>query len=253
MCVSLREVLRPMAPAAFFKKMFWMVSYSGPSESEFRDIETQFNDAWQIVVDTVADRRANPRDDVISALTQNTTPVFSDEDVQMMTLNVILGAADTTAALLAQSIMYLDADRALRDKLSADHSLIRPAIEEFLRLFMVATGPARTATKDIEIGDVTIREGDRILLLFSAANHDPARYPDPTTFDLDRGASLHLAMGVGSHFCLGAWLAKAIGETSLRQLLVRAPNFSVDRSNAHSAPDVSSLNHWEHVPALVNV
>ena len=238
-------------PAGFFKKMFFMVSYSGDSKEDFDAIESDFTAAWQSVVDTVADRRANPRADVISHLTQFTTPAFTDEQVQMMTLNVILGAADTTGSLLAQAIMYLDQHRELRDKLAADHSLIRPAVEEFLRLFMVATGPARTATRDIVIGGASIRTGDRILLLFSAANHDPARYRDPYEFDLERGAGQHLAMGVGTHFCLGAWLAKAIATTTLRELITQAPDYHVDQGNVECAPDVSSLNHWEHVPALV--
>ena len=238
-------------PAAFFTKMFWMVSYSGDSTDEFNEIKAEFTEAWQVVVDTVADRRANPRDDVISHLAQFTNPVFSDEEIQMMTLNVILGAADTTVSLLAQAIIYLDQHPELRDKLAADHSLIRPAVEEFLRLFVVATGPARTATKDIEIGEVTIHQGDRLLLLFSAANHDPARYRDPYDFDLGRGAAQHLGMGVGSHFCLGAWLAKAIASTAIRELLVHVPELRVDHDHVVSAPDISSLNHWEHVPASV--
>jgi cytochrome P450 len=237
-------------PAAFFKKMFHMVSYSGDADSQFEAIESDFTSAWQTVVSTVADRRVHPRDDVISHLTEFDHPVFTDEQVQMMTLNVILGAADTTGSLLAQSIMYLDQHRELRDKLAADHSLIRPTVEEFLRLFMVATGPARTAVKDIDIGGVHIRQGDRILLLFSSANHDPARYANPSEFDLDRGAVQHLAMGVGSHFCLGAWLAKAIATTTLRVLITRAPDYRVNSAHAECAADVSSLNHWEHVPAM---
>jgi cytochrome P450 len=56
-------------------------------------------------------------------------------------------------------------------------------------------------------------------------------------------------MGVGTHFCLGAWLAKAIATTTLRELITQAPAYRVDRARAECAPDVSSLNHWEHVPA----
>jgi cytochrome P450 len=238
-------------PPAFFKAMFWMVSYTGESQSEFDEVKATFDEAWQTVVSTVADRRAHPRNDVISHLAQWDRPRFSDEEIQMMTLNVILGAADTTSALLGQAIMFLDQHPEVRKQLSADHSLIRPAVEEFLRLFAVATGPARTVTKDIDVDGVTMKVGDRLLLSYVGANHDPDRYPNPYEFDLNRGAALHLAMGVGSHFCLGAWLAKSTAEISIRELLVRVPDFRVDSEHAESNEDKNALNHWEHIPASV--
>ena len=97
----------------------------------------------------------------------------------------------------------------------------------------------------------SLKKGDRILMGYTAANHDPARYPNPYTFDLNRGSALHLAMGVGTHFCLGAHLAKAIAEVALRQLLERVPNFKADRSRSSSNEDKNALNHWERVPATV--
>jgi cytochrome P450 len=238
-------------PPAFFKAMFWMVSYTGDSESDFNEVTATFNTAWQTVVSTVVDRRENPRNDVISHLARWTSPKFTDEEIQMMTLNVILGASDTTSALLGQAIMFLDQHPDVRHQLSENHDLIRPAVEEFLRLFAVATGPARTVTKDIDVDGVTLRTGDRLLLSYVGANHDPSRYPNPYAFDLNRGAALHLAMGVGSHFCLGAWLAKATAEVAIRELLVRVPDFRVYPEQSVSNEDKNALNHWEHIPASV--
>ena len=211
----------------------------------------RFEAAWKVVCDTVADRRVNPRSDIISHLAQFSTPRFSDEEIQSMTLNVVLGSADTTNALVGQALMYINDHPEVRKQLVDQPDLIRPAVEEFLRLFMVTTGPGRTVTKDVEIEGVTLRKGDRIMMAFAAANKDPLRYPNPYTFDLNRGAALHLGMGVGTHFCLGAHLAKAIAEEALRGLLARVPNFKADRRSAVSNEDKNSLNHWEHIPASI--
>jgi cytochrome P450 len=238
-------------PRDFFRSLFRMVTYSGTSAVEFGKVTGEFADAWSNVVNTVAARRVEPRDDVISHLTRWPDPKFTDEQIQMMTLNVILGSADTTSSLLSQAIIYLDRDRALRARLAADHELIRPAVEEFLRLFAVAMGPARTVTRDVDVDGVTMKAGDRLLLSYAAANHDPSRYEHPYEFDLDRGAALHVAMGVGTHFCLGAWMAKAIAATALAALLDRAPDFRVHTDEIVTVDDKGSLNHYESVPASV--
>ena len=237
-------------PRQFFFDLFGIVSYFGSSDG-LSDVRTKFEEAWKVVGDTVADRRVNPRGDLISHLAQYSTPRFSDEEIKSMTLNVILGSADTTSALIGQAVMFLHDRPDVRQQLSEHPELIRPAVEEFLRLFHVTTGLGRTVTRDIEIEGVTLKQGDRLLLGFTAANKDPLRYERPYEFDLERGASLHLAMSVGAHFCLGAHLAKAIAEVSLRQLLERVPDFQVDRERSASNEDKNSLNHWQRIPATV--
>lgn len=237
-------------PRQFFFDLFGIVSYFGASDG-LTDVRSKFEAAWKVVGDTVADRRINPRDDLISHLAQFSTPRFSDEEVKSMTLNVILGSADTTSALIGQAVMFLNDRPDVRQQLTEQPELIRPAVEEFLRLFHVTTGLGRTVTRDIEVEGVTMKEGDRLLLGFTAANKDPERYAHPYEFDLNRGSALHLAMSVGTHFCLGAHLAKAIAEVSIRQLLERVPNFHADRSRSESNEDKNSLNHWQRIPATI--
>jgi cytochrome P450 len=231
-----------------------MVSYFGDGQggSEFDAIANSFNSAWQTLVETVAERRAHPREDVISYLTQWDRPPFSDEQIQMMTLNVVLGSADTTSALLGQSIMYLYQHADVRERLRAQPELIRPAVEEFLRLFAVTMGAGRTMTKDVDVDGVALKKGDRILLSYPAANHDPDQYPDPYSFDLDRGSKRHLGMAVGPHFCLGAHLAKAISETALLAFLERIEDFTVDVDAAETNADKNALNQWIRIPAMAS-
>jgi cytochrome P450 len=239
-------------PPKFFRSLALMVSYFGASDDKFDAVANSFRESWQTVVATVAERREHPRDDVISHLAQWGTPRFTDEEIQMMTLNVVLGSADTTSSLLGQSIMYLYDHPDVSQLLRANPDLIRPAVEEFLRLFAVTMGAARTVTQDLEVEGVTLKTGDRILLSYPAANHDPAQYPDPYTFDLDRGSKRHLAMAVGPHFCLGTHLAKAISETVLRTFLDRVHDFQVDIASAQTNEDKNALNQWVRIPVVAS-
>jgi cytochrome P450 len=236
---------------AFFRALALMVSYSGEANSAFDQVATSFEGAWPTVVATVKDRRENPRDDVISALAQWDSPRFTDEEIHSMTLNVCLGAADTTSSLLGQTFMYLSSHPQVVEQLRNDSSLIRPAVEEFLRLFAVTMGAGRTITQDVEVEGVTLKKGDRILLSYVAANHDPVKYPNPYDFDLVRGGGRHLSMGVGAHACLGAHLARAIAATALETFFVKVTDFTVDADAAVTNEDKNILNQWVHVPARV--
>ncbi|MFV0307487.1 MAG: cytochrome P450 [Desertimonas sp.] len=234
-------------PAPFFDSLMHMVDHGSDGAD---DVMSDFDRSWAYIVEVVNERRAEPRDDVVTALVQY-EPKFTDEQIHMMILNVSLGANDTTKSLLAQALIYLDEHPDVRHHLAAHPDAIRPAVDEFLRLLPVAMGPCRTATRDMDIDGVKIKKNDRLMLAFPSANHDPAKYANPRQFDLDRGSAQHLGMGVGSHFCLGAWLAKAISATTIRQLLTRCPNFSVDTDDVEIGSNRSSLTALERTPAHV--
>ena len=238
-------------PPAFFRSLAHMIAYAGNAGGAFGSVADSFDGAWPKVVATVAERRARPREDVISHLTRCEKPAFTDEEIQMMTLNVILGSADTTSSLLGQIIMYLNKTPDLRSRLRSDPELIRPALEEFMRLFAITFGAGRTVTQDVVVGDVTLRTGDRILLSYVGANHDEERYPNPYDFDLERGAGRHLAMGVGMHFCLGSHLAKAIAETALHDFLVRIQDVRIDNDGVETNEDKNGVNQMLRIPAAV--
>jgi cytochrome P450 len=239
-------------PRPFFITLFALVSFGAGVEGELSDVRREFQESWATIVKTVAERRANPRNDVISALTQWTTPAFTDEEIQQMTLNVILGAADTTGTLISKAILYMYEHPEVKAQLSANPELVTPAIDEFLRLVGIAMGVGRTAMADIEVNGVTIKKGDRVLLSYYGANHDPRKYPNPNVFDLERGAPQHLGMGLGEHFCLGAWLAKAISATTIREFLRRVPDYRIDVDRARKGEDISTLNHWLTMPAYTH-
>jgi cytochrome P450 len=243
-------------PPGLFDAMMDMISYVPRADStiaeSFDAVEANFGRHWQLVLDTIAARTDEPKDDVISHLLQWDKPRFSPEQVQMMALNVILGASHTTKSLIGQAVAYLAEHPEERQHLAANPQLMRSAVNEFLRLFTVAVGLCRTATKDIEVGDVTIKAGDRLLLAYAAANHDPNKYPHPEVFDLDRGSAQHLALGVGSHFCLGAWMANAIASATLQTLVTRVPYLVVETARVVTAHDKSTHNAYESMPAATS-
>jgi len=171
-------------------------------------------------------RRAAPADDLISALLQvrDGGDALSEEELFSMVVLLIVAGHETTVNLIANAVLALlehpDALAALRD----DPVRIPDAVEECLRY----DGPVeralnRWAATDVELGGHTIRRGDIVIVLIGSADRDPEQFPDPDVLDLERSEGRHLAFGRGSHYCLGAPLARLEGEIALKVLLRRLP------------------------------
>ena len=138
-------------------------------------------------------------------------------------------------AIIAPSILigaimnHLGADKALQGRLRADPSLIPAAIEEFVRLYTPYRGFARTASCPVELHGETIEPGNPITMTYAAANRDPAQFPEPGEFVLDRpNIASHLGFGRGRHRCVGMPLARMAMQVALRVLLERTTDFEVD-------------------------
>jgi cytochrome P450 len=107
--------------------------------------------------------------------------------------------------------------------ITADRAATAMVVEELLRYFAIVDAMPRVATADIEIGGVTIRAGDGLLIGFASANRDESVFPAADKLDLRRGARNHVAFGYGIHQCLGQNLARAELEIALRSLFTRVP------------------------------
>jgi cytochrome P450 len=239
-------------PVAFNKAISEGFRYAGNGSFPSDGVEKRFKAAWGHIVEVVNERRVNPKHDVISLLVQWQDPVLTDDEIQRMTMNVILGAADTVSKLIAQVILYLGQHHDVRDYLVAHPDRIEGAFDEFLRLAMLTMHTGRTARTDFEVAGVKVKAGDRVLLSRWGANHDPTKFPDPYTLHLERNARQHLAFGVGSHSCLGKWFAKAITTSALRELLARAPNYQVDLEHAIVREEVVGPGRWQTMPVRGN-
>lgn len=142
---------------------------------------------------------------------------------------MVTGGNDTTTGMLGGAIQLLHQNPAQRQKLIDDPSLIPGAVEEFLRLTSPVQGLARTATRDVIIGDTTIPAGRRALLLYGSANRDEREYGnDAAELDVLRKPRNILTFSHGNHHCLGAAAARMQSRIALEELLTRIPDFEVD-------------------------
>jgi cytochrome P450 len=169
----------------------------------------------------LGDRRHRPGEDLASQLLclgDNGDALGLDEVLATCILLLTAGH-ETTANLISNGVLTLMEHPDQLRLLQRDPALIKPAIEEVLRFECPAKIVGRTNLIDRQLGGHTIRAGQRVLVLLGAANRDPGQFRDPECFDITRTPAPHLAFGAGPHFCLGAALARAEAQETLRQLL----------------------------------
>lgn len=180
-------------------------------------------------------RRREPGDDTISHLVA--AGVGADGDVAgtlsvlAFTFTMVTGGNDTTTGMLGGSVQLLHQRPDQRRLLADNPDLIPDAVDEFLRLTSPVQGLARTVTRDVTIGDTTIPEGRKVLLLYGSANRDERQYgTDAAELDITRRPRNILTFSHGAHHCLGAAAARMQSRVALTELLARCPDFEVDES-----------------------
>jgi cytochrome P450 len=193
-------------------------------------------EATTYLLEAVADRRANPRDDLVSdlALVEIDGDRLRDDELMMFLVQLLVAGNETTRNLISGGLVALSERPGEWRRLVDDRSLIPSAIEELLRWTSPVISFLRTATQDTTLGDQDIAEGEPLLLLYAAANRDEAEFgPTAGTLDVGRNPNHHLAFGFGTHFCLGAMLARLEGRVLFEELLDRfttlAPAGPVER------------------------
>ena len=197
-------------------------------------------------------RANNPSDDLMTALL-NVEFTDSDGVVRKLTrpevlhyTQVVAGAGnETTGRLIGWLAKVLAEHPDQRREVDQDRSLLIPAIDETLRFEPTGPHVARWMARDFEAYGTTVPAGSAMLLLFGAANRDPRRFADPDTFDIHRSNS-HLTFGKGTHYCLGANLARLEGRVALEELLNRFPEWEIDYDTARLAP-TSTVRGWEEL------
>jgi cytochrome P450 len=177
-----------------------------------------------------AHKRAQPGDDIATSLLHAEVDGQRLTDIEFVLFFVLLLVAggDTTRNLVAGGMCMLIEHPEEREKLEADPSLLPTAIEEMLRYVSPVNVFLRTATKDTELHGVRVRKGDRAALFYPSANRDETQFHDPDRFDVSRTPNPHVAFGGGgTHFCLGANLARVEAAAIVSEVLVRMKNLEV--------------------------
>lgn len=183
----------------------------------------------EYATNVIADRTANPQDDLMSVLCH--AEVDGDrldhDSIVHESLLILIGGDETTRHVISGGAYQLLADRSQWDALGADPSKLATGIEEMLRWVSPIKNMNRTATRDVELGGQQISEGDDVLLLYPSANRDEEVFDDPFRFDLERTPNDHVAFGFGTHFCLGNSLARLELRVMFEQLLERLPDLEL--------------------------
>lgn len=197
---------------------------------------------------TVDARRHAPAEDLVSDWVQGQVGGCPMSEAMLIneTGLVISGGAETTRTVISRGLAVFAEHPEQWEAMAADPSLVPGAVEELIRWVTPLNNFFRTATRDDHIGDQPVAEGDRVIILYPSANRDPAVFTDPDTFDIRRDPNPHVAFGRGTHFCLGANLARLELQVLFERLSARITDLRVT-----SPPDiernifVSAVRHLE--------
>lgn len=177
----------------------------------------------------IADRRACPRDDLMSVLVHAEVDGEKLDHMALVheSLLILIGGDETTRHVISGGAYQLMINPDQRQVLIDDPSKLPTAIEEMLRWVTPIKNMNRTVTHDTEFGGQQMSEGDKVLLLYPSANRDADIFEDPFRFDIGRTPNDHVAFGFGAHFCLGNNLARLELRVMFEQLLARFPDMEL--------------------------
>jgi cytochrome P450 len=232
-----------------FAYAFHTLIYSVPGTPEMLKAQEALVQCSASVAEVISSRRREPRDDLISYLTRMEVDgeTVGDEEITEVILLILGGGLDTTTALVACALAYLEERPDQRRWLIEDPARIPAACEEFLRYYSPVQLLGRTATKEVEVGSQSVSPGERIALCWSAANHDPAVFERPNELILDRFPNRHMAFGVGAHRCLGSHIARMEATVMLTEILRRMPDYKI--LGAEPYPSIGVVNGYINMPA----
>lgn len=181
-----------------------------------------------LLCDAVAeDRRANPRDDLMTALVQAEIDGerLDNMELNLFFISLVVAGNETTRNLINHSLLAILDHPEQAERLRQHPELWDTAVEEMLRWGSSIHNFRRTATRDTQLRGVDIAEGDKVVIYYASANRDEDVFVDPHTFDIARTPNDHVTFGGGGvHYCLGASLARAEIRATMRQVVERLPN-----------------------------
>ena len=183
----------------------------------------------ELQLGVIADRRADPRDDLISILcaAEIDGDRLDDESIVQETLLLLIGGDETSRHVITGGLLALLEHPDQRTALVDDLDQLPVAVEELLRWVSPIKNMARTVTRDLELRGRQLHEGDQVMLFYPSANRDEAVFDRADELDLTRHPNPHLAFGFGPHFCLGASLARLELRVMFHELLTRLPDLEL--------------------------
>jgi cytochrome P450 family 142 subfamily A polypeptide 1 len=195
----------------------------------------------------IEDRRATPRDDLLSILVHAEVDGdrLTEDDIVHESLLILIGGDETTRHVITGGAYQLLTHPEQWQRLLDDRALLPSAVEEMLRWVSPIKNMKRTATRDVDFAGKQIRQGDSLLLLYPSANRDEDTFVDPDTFNIERHPNDHVAFGFGSHFCLGNSLARLELQVMFEQLLTRLPDLRLVETDEPSYRPANFVSGYE--------
>jgi cytochrome P450 len=223
------------APPEDREKIFtWSNTLIGGDDPEFQRTPEEGQEAatqlYAYANELAADRRENPRDDIVTRLLQPDADgqVLDGDEFELFVMLLSVAGNETTRNAATGGMLALLEHPEQWARLRADRSLVRTAVDEIVRWVTPVNLFRRTAVRDTELGGRRIAEGDKVVVFYASANRDAAVFADPYSFDVGRDPNPHLGFGGGGpHFCLGAHLARLELSVLFETLLDAVPNIEL--------------------------
>lgn len=212
---------------------------------------------WQldVITDVVEDRRAHPRDDLVTALVraEDAGDTLTHDEILAALLTIYTAAGTTTERMISSGMLLLLQHHEQWSMLATTPELVGGAVTEILRFHHPnqQTTTPRYAVRDVQFGDRTIPAGSTVRLALGAANRDPARWERPERFDITRPEIVSLAFGQGAHYCIGAPLARAQAIAAFTALRHSMAGVELANGGSGIRHDPRRMDRYERVDVVV--
>jgi cytochrome P450 len=205
---------------------------------DYRRIAQAFQELTAYFSKVVAERRVRPQGDLLSTLAQaeEAGDRLNEDELYANAMLLLVAGNETTTNLIGNGTLALLRNPDQFARLKDDPALLPTAVEELLRYDSPVQFTGRVLTEDITMRGTLMRKGYMVLALIGAANRDPENFADPDRLDLGRADNKHLSFGLGSHFCLGAQLARLEARITFGTLLRRMPGLKLDGATPEYRP-----------------
>jgi len=209
-----------------------LLGYTDPEVGSREDMGVAAMEMVQYSQKLAASRKGKDTGEDLATILCNASvdgEAINDMEFAMFVLMLSVAGNETTRNLLSNGMVLLMQNPQIQEELVKDRSLLPNAIEELLRLVSPITYMRRTAVKDVEMRGKLIKAGDKLAICYASANRDEELFPDPHRIDIRRAnAREHVAFGIGTHFCLGANLARLEIRILMNEILERLPDMRMD-------------------------
>lgn len=208
-----------------------VLSISTDKEARGRSprLDAAFEELTHFLADEIAERRARPASDLITALAEAEVEGerLTDREVMLTTTMFVVAGVESLSSFMSIFALNLAQYPDARRRIALDLELLPQSIEESLRFNTSAQRFKRTATKAVELHGQRISPSETVVLAYGSANRDDRKFPDADVFDIDRNPRGHLGFGTGKHFCIGSGFGRMVTSVAMSRLLGRIPEFEL--------------------------